>query len=676
MRALALLALVLVLLTACIDPELPRDPEDPAPVDPPRSAGTGLTGSYFDSDGVFVASRLDPRISFFWERGTSPLSGVPSDHFSVVWTGELEAPVSGAYTFSVFADDGVRVLIEGENVVPDDAWSVWRSGVAASERVFVGEQVLLEEGRYPIRIEFFERDWNAALEVNWTRPDGESGTVPTEYLYPGSPVNEPPENIPNGPTPPDPDPSDPDPVEVDPEYEPEPQDDLPEPNVPHTTVSYVVDQTTDMLNPERGWLAHTSDVQSFPHLRDQGFTVVWVASPGFRLDDYRDRELDDTILDRIDSTFERLREHGLKGKIRFSYSGNPQPLGPDAPESRIHQHLAQLKPLFEKHEDVIAMLDAGFVGKWGEWHASDHGLTANTPEGRAARARINDALLDALPDTRMIGHRYPYLLYELYGSPGYIERDEYFSGSDQSRIGWLNDCFLMGRGNVGTYNTWSTEENFNRDRSIFEEIGRYAVASAETCNAGGGLSEYNTCEASIAEMELLSGPDLLNSAYWVGVYDRWKEPAPGWPNGCYDEITLRLGYRLALRSAQLPTSASPDDTIRVTLDLENTGFGKVYNPRPLELVLVSDSDVRRLRIYDDARWYLPLGGERREISRVLRIPADMPSGTYRMYLSLPDASARLSDDARYAIRLANEDMWIAADSWNGLNDLGATIEIS
>jgi hypothetical protein len=108
-------------LTSCLPPPDLSDP-DPIIV---SGTGTGLMGSYFDTQGSFVGSRVDSEVSFFWAEGSSPMSNVPHDYFSVVWTGQLEAPLSGDYVFTVFGDDGVRVFVDGVNVLPIDAWSLW-----------------------------------------------------------------------------------------------------------------------------------------------------------------------------------------------------------------------------------------------------------------------------------------------------------------------------------------------------------------------------------------------------------------------------------------------------------------------------------------------------------------------------------------------------------------------
>ena len=75
--------------------------------------GNGLTGFYANSNdlsGNLVAIRTDARIDFPWGYD-SPIPGtVNADGFSVRWFGQIEAPVSGNYTFKTNNDDGTRLL--------------------------------------------------------------------------------------------------------------------------------------------------------------------------------------------------------------------------------------------------------------------------------------------------------------------------------------------------------------------------------------------------------------------------------------------------------------------------------------------------------------------------------------------------------------------------------------
>lgn len=55
-----------------------------------------------------------------------------------------------------------------------------------------------------------------------------------------------------------------------------------------------------------------------------------------------------------------------------------------------------------------------------------------------------------------------------------------------------------------------------------------------------------------------------------------------------------------------------------------------------------------------------------------QIPADLPPGDYQLGLWLPDASERLRDDPRYAIRLSSGAAW---DGASGVNLLDAAVRV-
>ena len=48
--------------------------------------------------------------------------------------------------------------------------------------------------------------------------------------------------------------------------------------------------------------------------------------------------------------------------LRFAYS--LAMYEPDAPLAVILQHLDQIKPILQEYKDVIAVLQAGFIGSW------------------------------------------------------------------------------------------------------------------------------------------------------------------------------------------------------------------------------------------------------------------------------------------------------------------------
>ena len=101
----------------------------------PTATGTGLYGEYFatkDLTGSIKLRRTDRQINFDWgER--SPSAKLPPNDFSVRWSGELEAPVTGDYTFATLADDGVRLWVNGRKLIDD--WSVHSPAIKRGEAI-------------------------------------------------------------------------------------------------------------------------------------------------------------------------------------------------------------------------------------------------------------------------------------------------------------------------------------------------------------------------------------------------------------------------------------------------------------------------------------------------------------------------------------------------------------
>ncbi|MEJ2701740.1 MAG: PA14 domain-containing protein, partial [Sedimentisphaerales bacterium] len=85
--------------------------------------GGGLRGDYYKGTNFnsFVLTRTDPQINFTWPDGTGPDALVGDNNFSVRWTGEIEAAFTETYTFYTNSDDGVRLWVDGQQLV--DNWT-------------------------------------------------------------------------------------------------------------------------------------------------------------------------------------------------------------------------------------------------------------------------------------------------------------------------------------------------------------------------------------------------------------------------------------------------------------------------------------------------------------------------------------------------------------------------
>lgn len=400
-----------------------------------------------------------------------------------------------------------------------------------------------------------------------------------------------------------------------------------------------------IVNPERGFHAYTNlrdlDGGSLANIAATGQSVVYGQ---VLLPEYRQAPLDAVVLDEVAAGFDAVREAGMKVVPRFHYSnaGNE----PDAELSRILGHIEQLTPLLQEHADVILTLQAGFIGAWGEWHSSQHGLDAPGP-----RKEVLDALLAALPPERTVTVRRPSFKQDAYGGP--LTADTAHDGSPLARVGHVNDCFLASDSDFGTY-----DEPGEKDYAIADSP--FVAVGGETCAVNPPRSE---CPSALAELALHSWTHL-NSSYNTDVLDSWKE------DGCYAEVACRLGYRLAVRELRWADTAAAGSTLPVSLDLVNDGFAAPVNARPLVLVFAGPTTFSATVDAFDIRTVRP--GEPHSLCADAAIPADAPPGMYRIGLRLADPAPSLEADPRQAIRLAND----TGVEWSeGVNWFDATVVI-
>lgn len=414
----------------------------------------------------------------------------------------------------------------------------------------------------------------------------------------------------------------------------------PDPNlVIHVT--YAEDRS-EFTNPERGFYGTINLVtgRDFSNVTSQGLSL---AHSLIRLDNYRYQPLPEDFLMNLRQGLEAARGAGIKVIPRFSYNFG---FYEDAPLDWVLQHIAQLAPILQEYQDVIAVLQAGFIGAWGEWHSSTNNLT--TP---ANRETIAGALLQALPPSRMIQIRYPYYIRDLY--PIALTAEQAFRDTDYARTGHHNDCLLSTGSDGGTYIT-------EHDRAYTERVSLYTAMGGETCDLG-GLYERNDCTTALAELNRYNW-DYLNHDFWRPIIDKWRA------QGCYDEIRRRLGYRLRLIEATISQQTSPGGSLTLTMHITNDGFGKVYNPRPIELILrhTETRSEHIIQLTDDARAQLPLSGETRILTFNIRLPNGIATGAYDVFLRLPDPAPSLSRRPQYSIRFANVGTWEASTGYNAL----------
>tara|TARA_B110000116_G_scaffold269179_1_gene284626 strand:- start:250 stop:2061 length:1812 start_codon:yes stop_codon:yes gene_type:complete len=84
------------------------------------------------------------------------------DSFGIVFRGNIEAPKSGDYIFTVSSDDGSRLLIDRKIVIDHD-------GIHGDSPK--SGKVKLEKGSHHIEVQYFEGGGEESLYVGWKTPD-------------------------------------------------------------------------------------------------------------------------------------------------------------------------------------------------------------------------------------------------------------------------------------------------------------------------------------------------------------------------------------------------------------------------------------------------------------------------------------------------------------------------
>ncbi len=111
------------------------------------------------------------------------------------------------------------------------------------------------------------------------------------------------------------------------------------------------------------------------------------------LNEFVDRPISQEKLDYLQRDFDLMRRYGFKCVLRFAYQRGDIK-GPE--KEWTLRHIEQLKPIIEKNSDVIFILQAGFIGMWGEWHGDTH-IGHNDYD---ARAEILSKVLELVPEDR------------------------------------------------------------------------------------------------------------------------------------------------------------------------------------------------------------------------------------------------------------------------------------
>ncbi|MFD8351916.1 LamG-like jellyroll fold domain-containing protein [Streptomyces coelicoflavus] len=144
----------------------------------------GLKGEYFSMSAPGArdfaelgGTLLDPQINFSGLTSTFQELTGRTEHTTARWTGSIEAPATGDYTFYASGDNGFRLFIDGEAVI--DHWEGdWdNEQTSAPVRLTAGEQ-------HDFRLEMFQDTGGANMFLRWSTPTLAKQVVPQSAFTP------------------------------------------------------------------------------------------------------------------------------------------------------------------------------------------------------------------------------------------------------------------------------------------------------------------------------------------------------------------------------------------------------------------------------------------------------------------------------------------------------------
>ena len=156
------------------------------------SVGDGLLGNYYTGDdanftpatGTPFLTLVDKTINFDLGNGVAGTlpwsSGVPGSNYTTVWTGQLLAPFSGAYTFYTNSDDGIRLSLNSGSGLNALISNPTYHGPALDASAAV---TLTAGQRYDIKLEYFQGGGGATCQLFWAYPGQAQQIIPQFNLF-------------------------------------------------------------------------------------------------------------------------------------------------------------------------------------------------------------------------------------------------------------------------------------------------------------------------------------------------------------------------------------------------------------------------------------------------------------------------------------------------------------
>jgi hypothetical protein len=397
---------------------------------------------------------------------------------------------------------------------------------------------------------------------------------------------------------------------------------------------------------------------------------------------------------------DKLRSLGMKAVLRFAYeTGNGGRAESGPTKEDVLLHVKQLKPFIEANKDVIYVLQAGFIGAWGEWHSSFHGLEKSdemkrnilsavcdiTPQGRFVQVRVpayGNLLKDDTARYKKISFHDDFIVIKPHSWDG-----EMSEGTSNHHQMVRESPYLVVDGEL-PWGTWSAHRDADDPDSGWlidgnEAARRFFLQHFSSLSATHNYKEgtANDKFSMIYWQETPIGEEFLkeNKMPVPDAYFRKKDGTKV-ERTQFDYIRDHLGYRIELQQLKTNPVWKRGSANQIEISLINRGFSTLHNEHPVYLVLTDATGKvchKTLTAANVNDWqpYNPVDTVHKtplvhHITTQTVLPETLQAGTYRLGLWIPDGSETLMYNPKFAIRCANSDTeWTVNDEGYGVNNL-------
>ncbi len=383
-----------------------------------------------------------------------------------------------------------------------------------------------------------------------------------------------------------------------------------------------------------------------------------------------DYDLDETFFTNLRQTLENCRQNGCIVSLRFRYDDvgklNPEP----ATYEKVFDHIEQIRKdgFLEDYKDILAFIESGFVGSWGEHWGGKYCSFED-------KAKLLDVLLDVVPEEIPVTVRTP-LTFTTWAGIAEDDIDEYISepGSDAARVCLYNDGYMGSDSDLGTYH--------NRERDLVW-VSRQSLNSYYGGEFSGNLEftqKYETYlpENSIPEM-YYTHLSYINS----NIYQLYKNYTFGEQydvenvdNSAYYGETVykfmrdHLGYRFVIRDSDLSSEVPQGGILRLEADIENTGFANPIMKQKAEIILEKDGNYVKTEIDVNTKEWYSCTTSSPEFE--MKIPGGLETGEWNVYFKLSVGNNTYEQMHMRSVKFANNGTWNSALGANYMGSFTVT----